>query len=267
MVPIQICLWGLMKSFALPALIFAAIVSPVSAHTPYLVPMDFAPTQPAVTLHGSITDSGFFVPEFPFADGDFTVTASDGTITTANGLQLSQLSLFETRFTAEGTYRISTGNRDTRSQNMAVVEGKWRSVRASDITPDMKVIKVATMVRSDTYVSYKAPSERAPAPDGKGLEIVPLTHPNKVFAGQPFRYRVDFNGQPAHDVQWQMFRANDAYEDTAFKAIGQTPADGVLETTFDKPGIYIIEILRRWPQGDEGHPYVWLYSLTVEVTS
>lgn len=267
-----------MKRIALLAAALTALALPAAAHTPYLVPFTFAPTEPLVTVHNGLTDISFFVPEFPIKGDDYDVTAPDGTITRGTGITLTQLGLFEAKLGSEGTYRISTGNRDVRTLNLAEVDGKWRAVKMPEggVVPEpyadqsklpagARIIPVKTMVRSETYVSFKKPSEAAPKPDGKGLELEPLTHPNKLFAGSPFPFRIAFDGKP-EALHWTVSRANDAYADKSYSASGETGADGKGQVTFSEPGIYVIEVIRKWQQGDQNDPRTWIYTLTLEVT-
>ncbi|MDC7684460.1 DUF4198 domain-containing protein [Asticcacaulis sp. BYS171W] len=254
------------------------LTTPAVAHTPYLVPFNFAPTEGVVTVHNGLTNNTFFVPEFPIKGDDYEVTDADGKVTAGKGVSFTEVGLFEAKLSAEGTYRISTGNRDVRTLNLARIDGKWRPVKMpvngvvpepfvdqSKLSPTSRIVPVKTMVRAETYISYKKPSTMAPPPDGKGLEIVPLTHPNQLFAGGIFQFRLAFDGKPLADTEWQAFRANDAYAARTFNMSGKTASDGTAQINFAEPGVYVIEILRNWEKGNPEDPRTWLSSLTLEV--
>jgi hypothetical protein len=253
-----------------------ALTGAASAHTPYLAPFNFAPTQPIVTVQNALTDNTFFVPEFPIKGDDYEVTDAGGTVSTGKGISLAELGLFETKLPREGTYRISTGNRDVRTLTLAQIDGKWKPVKMpengvvnppfadqSKLPTGTKVIPVKTMVRAETYISYNKPSDRVPPPANEGLEIAPITHPNRVFAGQSFAFTLLFDGKPV-TAEYQVFRANDAYARANY-SLSAKAAEGDGRIEFSEPGIYVIEVSRNWTLGNPDDPRTWLTSLTLEV--
>jgi len=269
-----------MRKPLVTGLICAAFAVPVAAHTPYLVPFNFAPTEAYVTVHDALTDNTFFTPEFPIKGDDFYVTDDKGVTIPGKGVSFHELALFESALPHEGTFRISTGNRDVRTLTLAEIDAQWKPVALSKdgkpvaapfvdqstLPAGTRIVPVKTMVRSETYVSYKKPSDSVPPPEGRGLELAALSHPNRLFAGSAFDFAVIFDGQPQAQVHYEVFRANDSYETESYSAGGETDAEGRGRLTFAKPGLYVIEISRKWQDGNPSDPRTWLYSLTLEVT-
>jgi hypothetical protein len=230
-------------------------------------------------VHDALTDNTFFTPDFPINGDDFYITDDKGVTTAGKGLSLHQLALFESPLPHEGTFRISTGNRDVRTLTLAEIDGKWKPVKMpetgqpvaspfadqSTLPAGTKIVPVKTMVRSETYISYNKPSDSVPPTEGQGLELVPLSHPSRLFAGGTFSFSLRFDGNPLSSAHYSVFRAYDTYETDAYAAGGESDADGKSSITFAKPGIYVIEVSRNWQDGDQADPRTWLYSLTLEV--
>ena len=190
-----------MKPRPLLALLLAFATTAASAHTPYLLPGDFAP-QPGATvaLDASFTET-FFVPEAVFDDSRFEVIGPDGTSVAPDSVQL-----FKLRTVAEhtlpkspGTYRFSTGPRFGARFLTWEIDGKRESSREPDarMPAGAKVVSdFQSLTRAETYVTIGEPSRGALAPSGKGLEFVPVDHPNDLFVGETFRFVVQYDGKP-----------------------------------------------------------------------
>lgn len=180
-----------------------AVSLPASAHTPYLVPSNFAPRAgQTITLDASFAET-FFVPEAAFDDSQFTVTGPDG----AEAPLASQV--MKTRTVAEytlpagtGTYRLSTGPRLGALFRTWEQNGKRESSRdpAAKIPAGAKVISdFQSLTQAVSYVTAGNPDRAALAPRNKGLELLPVTHPNDLYVGETFDFIVQYDGKPLAD--------------------------------------------------------------------
>lgn len=270
-----------MKSAAfIVSLALAAVLAfPAAAHTPYLQPATFEPDGDHVTVMTALTNGRFFVPEFPIKGDDFLVTDGAGKTVAGKGLTLRDFGVFEAALWGPGTYRISTGERNVRTLNLGQVGDKWRPVKDAEDGPvqlpfvdratlpaDARIVPVATIVRSETYVTKGAPSATIPPAVGKGLEVAPRTAPTSVFANRGFDFELLFDGKSMPHATFTVFRANDAYAAKTFVLNGKTDVQGRGHVTFGGPGIYVLEAQRSWLMGDPADARTHLYSLTLEVT-
>ncbi|ESQ84154.1 hypothetical protein AEAC466_10430 [Asticcacaulis sp. AC466] len=274
------------------AVVFAFTAASAQARTSYILPYNFAPTDAYVTAQAA-TSENVFTPEGALKLDAFQVIDSAGVVTTAKGVAFKEVTLFESALPHEGTFRLTTGNREMRTMQMMQIDGKWRPVRgpggparpggegkpaegapqtpvqpaaqAQAIPADAKTVTVKSMMRADSYISYKKPSDTLPPAEGKGLEIVPVTHPNRLFSGNAFDFIVTFDGQPLSGVTYKVSRGGDQYADSSYALSADSAAGGKGEVVFQTPGIYVIEISRKWLDGDLTDPRSWSYSLTVEV--
>ncbi|MCC4600464.1 DUF4198 domain-containing protein [Xanthomonas melonis] len=187
-----------MKYLTLSALLLAASAS---AHTPYLAPSTFAP-QPGqtVTLDAAFAET-FFVPEAAFDQSRFSITGPDGGDTAPSRVQG-----FDTRTVVEhtlgkqaGTYRFSTGLRVGAQFRTWEHNGKRETVR----DPKIPMPQGATLVASfqsrtlaQTYLSVGKPDRTALAASNRGLELIPVTHPNDLYVGETLDFTVQYDGAP-----------------------------------------------------------------------
>ena len=258
--------------------LFAAVSA--EARTSFILPFNFAPTEAYVTAEAA-TSENVFTPEMALKVDSFQIIDDKGVAATAKGTPFKEVTLFESALTHEGTFRLTTGNVEMRSMQMAEVDGKWRPVRGPGgkgpgaeggpqpqqpaIPADARIVTVKSMGRADSYISLKKPSDTLPPLEGKGLEIAPVTHPSRLFSGDAFDFTVMFDGKPLPVADFKIERGGDQYREASYAYTGTTGADGKAQVTFDTPGVYVIELNRKWQDGDQTDPRNWAYSLTLEV--
>lgn len=269
---------GLAAGLTIAAL-FAAVSA--EARTSYVLPYNFAPTEAYVTAEAA-TSENVFTPEGALKVDTFQIIDDKGAATDAKGTQFKDVTLFESALPHEGTFRLTTGNVEMRSMQMVEVDGKWRPMRGPGgpggpgaaggqppqqpaIPADAKTVTVKSMMRADSYISLKKPSDALPPLEGKGLEVAPVSHPSRLFAGGTFDFAVVFDGKPLPEADFKIERGGDQYRDASYVYTGTTGADGKAQVTFDTPGVYVIELNRKWQDGDQADPRSWSYSLTLEV--
>lgn len=270
-----------------------AATQAVAGHMPYLEPKTFAPRRDVVTIEAAMAEEAtLFVPDFTIrGTGDYQVTDPTGTTRKIEGVTtLKEVAIFEAPTPAEGTYRITTGERAGRQGKIAKIDGVWRNVRPAgapnrppegappnpngpideaQIPAGAEVMTTTSFLKAEVYVTRGAPNAAALKPTGQGLEIVPVTHPNEAYAGEAFKFRLLADGQPLGGVPFTVSKAREGYEPQRFTTGGTAAADGAAEITLAKPGIYVIQVQN--PVRVEGQPPVpaaraLTTTLTLEVT-
>jgi hypothetical protein len=282
----------------------ALMAQAAAAHTPYLRPTTFAPERPYVTIEAGVAEI-FFVPDFPIRSaGDYSVIGPDGAAAKVDTVMtLKAFAAFDAALPADGTYRITTGERAGRTSKWAKIDGAWKMVRPasasgasrggeggrneaqrpqggaegagqsrfveeSAVPPGAETMTSQSFSRVETYVTRGAPTRAALKPTGQGLELEPVTHPNEAFAGEPFKFRLLMDGKPLPGAAFQVVRAGDAYAESRFSFSGATDPAGAGAVTLAQPGIYVLEA--DYPARAEGaaNPVARSaqYVLTFEVT-
>ena len=185
-----------MKKFALIISTMLALTAalPTQAHVPFLKPNQFNVTHHRLTIESAFTEFPFQA-DFAMNSPNFTITAPDGTVSAIQPIAKTKAAVYlEPELSAEGTYRISTGER---------VGPVYKAVETADkklyFAADMKRVtgKPTTMnyySYADTYI-FKGQQNYQPKPFNKGVEIIPLASPNSLLLGGELRFRVLENGQ------------------------------------------------------------------------
>ncbi len=91
----------------------------------------------------------------------------------------------------------------------------------------------------DTFVSRNATSK--PALLGKGLEISGPTHPNDLFVGEQARFQLLKAGKPAANVELAILKGDTRYRNERGEVKVTTDKNGFFSTTWQHPGLYLIE--------------------------
>src|SRR3546814_167991 len=125
-----------MKTLPLLTGILLSAAMPIAwAHTPYLVPSNFAPQGgETIALDAAFAET-FFVPEAAFDHSRFGVTGPDGGDAAPDHVQVlkTRVVVEHTLPDAPGTYRFSTGPRHGALFRTWEVDGKRESSRDPDV--------------------------------------------------------------------------------------------------------------------------------------
>lgn len=231
-------------SHLVAALLATACAAPAIAHTSYMLPSRFtANLERMVTVEAAFGED-FFIPDVAVDGADFHVIRPDGTRADFDAVHPhKQLVVLETEISDEGTYRFTTGVRRGRRSTLALVNGEWVGVPANGgaLPEGATATKIReTETVADAYLTKKGPT-RAPVDAQIGRLVVhPVTHPSDAFVGDPFEIRLLFDGQPLAGHVVNVDRDGARYDPARFHEEIPTDADGRLNLSFEKPGIYII---------------------------
>ena len=163
-----------------------------------------------------------------------------------------------------GTYRIET---DRPAQYVAEIEvdGKKRWVgKSKDQLPGKKILQSAhRWSQTTTFVTVKKYTKRVLEATGAFLEIVPVTHPNKIFVGKPFVVRVLSGGQLVPGQEVQAYSEMDSGYDATLVAV--TNADGECKLIFRSPGMYLLTANLRQDAKDSSRANIDVFNVSILV--
>lgn len=220
-----------------------------SAHKMWLLPSDtvLAGPEPLITVDAAISNDLFFFNHHALALDGLTVTAPDGSKgAVENQARLRHRSVFDVPLPRKGTYRIAV---ETLTIFAAWEEnGERRAVRGTKEAVGEKLPAEAQDLtiteragRVETFATNGNPSVEALKPTGKGIELVPVTHPNDLFAGESARFKFLVDGEPAAGLKVQIIRGGTRYRDAQEEIEATTDADGAFAVQWDEPGMYWLE--------------------------
>lgn len=249
------------KSIALIAAL-AALALPLSAnaHRAWLAPT-------STSLSGADAWVGFdagmsngvFIPDHAAMNlAGLTITAPDGSTAQAENMSRARYrSTFDLHLTQQGTYRVANvmGGLIV-SYKQGGEQKRWRGTEAdmaANIPADATdVVATRTNSRIETFVTLGATSTTALVPINEGIELVPVSHPNELAAGEAATFKFIRDGQPLANQQVTIARGGARYRDDPEEMTVTTGADGSFTVTWTEAGMYWINTsVRTAAQGDQ----------------
>ena len=187
---------------------------------------------------------------------NLTVMAPDGSAVAAEHVMQGQYrSTFDIHLTQPGTYKIANASSGvTASWMLDGVAGRWRG-QAAELAANVPagatdVVTATNSNRLETFVTLGAPTTTVFTPMGQGLEMVPVTHPNDLIAGEAATFQLLKDGQPLADANVTVARGGKRYRDATEEATVKTGADGKFTVTWTEPGMYWLNTNTRAEQAD-----------------
>ena len=265
-----------LRSLAALLLAGAAVLAPMtaSAHRAWIVPSatNLSGEDPWVGIDAAISNDLFYADHNPMRLNGVTITAPDGqTATAENPMTGKYRSTFDLHLTQPGTYRIANvGGGLTASFKVGEETRRWRGTAAELATavPEgaTEVVVTETANRVETYVTRGEPTTGALAATGQGLEMVPVTHPTDLAAGEPATFKLMLDGQPAANLTVTVAPGGVRYRDARGETTVTTGADGAFTVTWPEAGMYWLNASARGGAGSvPGSTRSAAWTATVEV--
>jgi len=249
-----------MKSLGLRLLAATALLAvpaTLSAHRMWLLPSGtvFSGTESWVTVDAAVSNDLFFFDHQPLRLEAMKVWQPDGTPgQLQNGATGRYRSVFDVKLDKPGTWKIGT--------EMASVMGSFKvngveqrigrrgpppapgtprppELTVADIPANATDVKLTQMSgRNEIFVTLGSPTTTVLTPTGKGLEMVPVTHPDELVAGEAARFRFLIDGKPAAGLPVTVIPGGKRYRNDEGAMALRTGADGVLAVTWPTAGMY-----------------------------
>lgn len=199
-----------------------------------------------VTVDAAVSNDLFFFNHRPMGIDKLAITAPDGSTVAPLNVHKGELrSVFDLKPEQAGTYRLAVVNSGAMGSYKDAA-GQMKRLRGSaddilkQVPADAQEVRlVESASRVETFVTMGKPS--ALTPSGKGLELVPITHPNDVVVGEPFHLSFHVDGQPAANVDIVLVRDGKRYRDGMEEIKLTTDAKGHASVTFAQPGMYWLD--------------------------
>lgn len=239
-----------MKRTALAVVLSLAVLPfAASAHKAWLQPSQtvIAGNEPWITVDAAVSNDLFYFNHVPLGLERVVITAPDGSkVEPQNGATGKLRSVFDVRLDQQGTYRIAMVNAGlSASWDEGGKPKRWRGTAdkfAAEVPQDAKDLKVSQSVgRVETFVTNGAPNQTALKETGEGIELVPVSHPNDLFAGEEARFRLHLDGKPASGLEIEIVRGSTRYRNAQDEIKVKTDANGEFSVTWPEAGMYWLE--------------------------
>ena len=255
-----------MKTFhrSMLALLALAALLPVTAqaHRTWLVPSATVVSgrEAAVTVDAAVSEDLFEYDTNALVLDKLSIVAPDGSLVAPENLAAARRrSSFDVKLVQPGTYRIVNFSESVFANYKLNGEQKrWRGTAdamAKEIPADATELQVTRMQsRVETWVSNDAkgekagdktaakPADKAFAPQGAGLEFVPLTAPTDLSAGDSSSFRVLLDGKPAANLDVTILRGGNRYRYKLGEIALKTDAQGQFSVKWPEAGRYWIGV-------------------------
>lgn len=230
----------------------ASLVMPAQAHRGWIVPSAtvLSGDDAWVTFDAAISNTLFHADHFPMRADGLTVTAPNGETVEVENLHSGKYrTVFDVNLAQTGTYKIGTvsGGLSARWENEQGERQMWpgRGQTANDADFDQHVPRDARNLqvsyswrRTETFVTSGEPSDAVFKPSNQGLELVPMTHPNDLFAGEQADFQLLIDGEPAVGAKVTVIAGNMRYRNSQNEMETEADSEGVFSITWPEAGMY-----------------------------
>ncbi|MGO4378641.1 DUF4198 domain-containing protein [Pseudoduganella sp. RAF19] len=261
------------------ALALAGAAVSAHAHKPWLLPSStyVEAKEPWITVDAAVSEGLFDIDHLPVKLDGITVTGPDGaTVPLENASTGKMRSTFDVKMAKPGTYKVALVSQSVFASWKVNGETKrWRgneAEMAKEVPANAEELKVSrTDSRLETFASANKTDDAVFKPTGVGLELVPVTHPNDMRAGEKATWRFLLDGKPAANQAFSMIPGGVRYRGTLGEIRQNTDAKGEITFTIPAAGMYLVT--SSWPamppaqpgQPPQMPPRRVTYAATVEV--
>lgn len=238
----------------------AMAVVPASAHRQWMMPSStvLSGDDVWVTVNAAVSNDLFYFEHQPLRLDAVKAWAPDGTeVAIENKSTGRYRSTFDVHLTQKGTYRIASvadmlmGSYDLNGKTERLPRGTTADNLAERVPAGATNVKTAEANnRNEIFVTVGEPTTTLFKPTGKGIELVPVTHPNDLIAGEAATFQFLLDGKPAADLPVTVIPGGIRYRDQLGQIDLKTGADGKVSVTWPEAGMYWLNVTT--PQAGEG---------------
>ena len=239
-----------MKTALRAVALTAALLAPLAshAHKAWLLPSATVSTVDQwVTVDAAVSNDLFYFNHVPLRLDSLVITAPDGSkVEPENAHTGKYRSVFDLQLKQNGTYKVAILNQGVfASYDENGTRKRWRGTAekfATEVPANAKGLEVNESVgRIETFVTAGKPSDRVLKPSNVGLELIPVTHPNDLYAGEASKFRFLLDGKPAANLDVVLQAGGTRYRNEQQEQKLKTDANGELSVNWPNPGMYWLE--------------------------
>lgn len=244
----------------LGAAALATFALPATAHRMWMLASstNVSGTDNWVTVDAAVSNELFFVDHQPLRVIP-TVTQPDGTPGAVENHNIGKFrATFDVHLTQQGTYRIGVlnegvnGSYKLNGETKMLPRGTTKANLAAAIPAGATdVVTFENVSRNEIYVTQGAPTETIFKPSGRGLELVPVTHPTDLVSGEAATFQFLLDGKPAPGMFVTAIPGGIRYRDKLNDLHFKTDAAGKVKITWPTPGMYWLTVTPTAPR-EEG---------------
>ena len=229
----------------------AVAATPAAAHRMWLLASSttVSGTDNWVTIDGAVSNELFYFDHQPLRVVP-AVTQPDGTDGKVENHSIGRFrATFDVHLTQQGTYRIGvlnealSGNYKLNGETKPLPRGTTKANLAERVPAGATdIVTAENLSRNEIYVTQGAPTTTIFKPSGRGIELVPVTHPTDLVAGEAATFQFLLDGKPAAGLSVTAIPGGIRYRDTLGEMQLKTDAEGKVAITWPTPGMYWVTV-------------------------
>ncbi|SNS85078.1 Uncharacterized conserved protein, contains GH25 family domain [Sphingomonas laterariae] len=224
------------------------VATAASAHRQWMLPSStiVSGDDVWVTVDAAVSNDLFYFEHQPIRLDNMKAWAPDGSETKIeNGATGRYRSTFDVHLTQKGTYKIANsgggimGSYKLNGEEKRLPRGTRADQIATAIPAGATDVKLTEgWNRNEIFVTSGTPSDGVLKPTGKGLELVPVTHPNDLVAGEQATFRFVIDGKAASGLKVTVIPGGIRYRNALGEKDYTTDANGEVKIDWAEPGMY-----------------------------
>lgn len=240
--------------------LFAA--APAQAHRQWMLPSStvLSGDDVWVTVDAAVSNDLFYFEHQPLRLDAVKAWAPDGSEAPIENKATGRYrSTFDVHLTQKGTWRIASvadmlmGSYDLDGRTERLPRGTTAANLAERLPAGATNVRTAEANnRNEIFVTAGEPTTTLFAPTGKGIELVPVTHPNDLFAGETATFQFLLDGKPAAGLPVTVIPGGIRYRDQLGQMDLKTGADGKVAISWPEPGMYWLNVTTPQAEREEG---------------
>ena len=240
--------------------LFAA--APAQAHRQWMLPSStvLSGDDVWVTVDAAVSNDLFYFEHQPLRLDAVKAWAPDGSEAPIENKATGRYrSTFDVHLTQKGTWRIASvadmlmGSYDLDGKTERLPRGTTAANLAERLPAGATNVRTAEANnRNEIFVTVGEPTTTLFAPTGKGIELVPVTHPNDLFAGETATFQFLLDGKPAAGLPVTVIPGGIRYRDQLGQMVLKTGADGKVAISWLEPGMYWLNVTTPQAEREEG---------------
>jgi len=240
----------MMRKYVLPLLALTAMASPSHAHRQWMLPSStiVSGDDVWVTVDAAVSNDLFLFEHQPLRLDNMKAWAPDGSEARIENAATGRYrSVFDVHLTKKGTYKIASSNDgimgrykvggETRRLPRGTTPEQLATLIPADAT-EVEITEASS--RNEVFVTSGEPTDTVFKPTGKGLELVPVTHPNDLVVGEDATFRFLIDGKPAANLEVEVIPGGIRYRNQLNDRTLATDANGEVKISWPDPGYYWI---------------------------
>lgn len=232
---------------ALLALLTVLLPAIAQAHKAWLLPSQTVLSDAGgwITVDAAVSNDLFFFNHVPLPLDSLSAVAPDGKLLQPQNLARGVYrGTFDLQLQQAGTYRIAvSGDTVIAAYEEGGQKKRWRGTpqTLSQLPQGISKLQIEHYAnRVETFVTVGKPGALSKV-SGAGLELVPVTHPNDLYAGEAAKLRFVLDGKPAVGAEVMIVAGGSRYRDQQEERTLQTDAQGEIRITWPAAGMYWLE--------------------------